>query len=141
MPPACRRCGTPLSPIYPGQAEHPLCSPTSTGWIPRPATRQPALPTGPAAPAPLRLALALAALGWHILPLSPASKRPLGNCPACRGQHGTPAHLAEDCPCIPAGRWCHGARAATTARPASPPGGAANPTPCPGPPPGPPAWS
>ena len=35
---------------------------------------------------PAELALELAALGWHILPLSPASKRPLGNCPACRDQ-------------------------------------------------------
>ena len=35
----------------------------------------------PASSDPARLALDLAALGWHILPLSPASKRPLGNCP------------------------------------------------------------
>src|SRR5689334_16520882 len=63
---------------------------------------------------PARLALELAALGWHILPLSAASKRPLGNCPACRGQHGTPVHLAHDCPCLAAGSWCHGVRAATT---------------------------
>ena len=34
----------------------------------------------PASSDPARLALGLAALGWHILPLSPASKRPLGNC-------------------------------------------------------------
>jgi hypothetical protein len=63
---------------------------------------------------PARLALDLAALGWHILPLSPASKRPLGNCPACRTQHGMPVHLAHACPCLAAGGWCHGARAATT---------------------------
>jgi len=112
--PACRRCGTPLSPIYSGQAEHPLCSPTDTGWIPRPDARQPTLTTGPAIPTPLRLALALAARGWHILPLSPASKRPLGNCPACRDRRGAPAHPADGCPCIPAGGWCHGPRAATT---------------------------
>lgn len=112
--PACRRCGYPLTPIYPGQDEHPLCSPTGTGWIPRPAAHQPALPDpGPAAPAPLRLALALAALGWHILPLSPASKRPLGNCPRCQPRAGAPAHLARACPCLPGG-WCHGVRAATT---------------------------
>jgi hypothetical protein len=63
---------------------------------------------------PAHLALDLAALGWHILPLSPASKRPLGNCPACRTRHGNPAHQAADCPCLPAGGWCHGVRAGTT---------------------------
>jgi hypothetical protein len=113
--PSCRRCGYPLTPIYPGQDEHPLCSPTDTGWIPRPAARQAMIPAArPAIPAPLRVALGLAALGWHILPLSPASKRPLGNCPACRPCPGGPAHPAGDCPCIAAGGWCHGVRAATT---------------------------
>ena len=68
----------------------------------------------PASSDPARLALGLAALGWHILPLSPASKRPLANCPACRAQRGTPAHPATGCPCLAAGRWCHGPRAATT---------------------------
>ena len=59
------------------------------------------------------LALELAALGWHILPLSPASKRPLGNCSACRTRDGNPAHQADACRCLPAGGWCHGVRAAT----------------------------
>jgi Bifunctional DNA primase/polymerase, N-terminal len=63
---------------------------------------------------PARLALELAALGWHILPLSPASKRPLANCPACRNQHGNPACQASTCPCLGADGWCHGVRAATT---------------------------
>jgi hypothetical protein len=63
---------------------------------------------------PARLALELAALGWHILPLSAASKRPLGNCPACRDRHGAPGHRADDCACLTAGGWCHGVRAATT---------------------------
>ena len=63
---------------------------------------------------PARLALDLAALGWHILPLSPASKRPLANCAACRNQDGNPAHQASACPCPDAGGWCHGVRAATT---------------------------
>jgi hypothetical protein len=62
---------------------------------------------------PAALALHLAALGWHILPLSPVSKRPLGNCPRCQPRHGMPAHLAHGCPCLPGG-WCHGVRAATT---------------------------
>jgi len=68
----------------------------------------------PASSDPARLALGLGALGWHILPLSPVSKRPLANCPACRPQHGIPAHLAHACPCLAAGGWCHGVRAATT---------------------------
>jgi Bifunctional DNA primase/polymerase, N-terminal len=63
---------------------------------------------------PVRLALELAALGWHILPLSASSKRPLGNCRACTTQHGTPGHLPEACPCRAGGGWCHGVRAATT---------------------------
>ena len=61
-----------------------------------------------------RLALELASLGWHMLPLSAASKRPFGNCPACRTSRGAPAHLPEACPCLADGGWCHGVRAATT---------------------------
>jgi Bifunctional DNA primase/polymerase, N-terminal len=68
----------------------------------------------PALSDPARLALELAALGWHILPLSATSKRPLGNCPACRAQHGTTGHLAHACSCLADGGWCHGVRAATT---------------------------
>jgi hypothetical protein len=101
----CRRCHTPLTAIYPGQSEHPLCSPTPTGWIPSPSG---------AATGALGLALVHAARGWHILPLSSASKRPLGNCLLCREDNGRPAHRIEACPCIPAGAWCHGVRAATT---------------------------
>jgi hypothetical protein len=63
---------------------------------------------------PARLALELAALGWQILPLSAASKRPLGNCAACRTEPGAPGHLAHGCPCLVGGGWCHGVRAATT---------------------------
>ncbi|WP_329258709.1 bifunctional DNA primase/polymerase [Actinoallomurus sp. NBC_01490] len=103
----CRRCHTPLSPVYPGQREHPLCSPAPKGWIP---------PDGEHHRRTLQLALAHAARGWHVLPLSPDSKRPLGNCPACRDyDNGKPPHRIEDCPCIPAGAWCHGVRGATTA--------------------------
>ncbi|KWW98295.1 hypothetical protein TH66_21300 [Carbonactinospora thermoautotrophica] len=60
------------------------------------------------------MALELAGHGWHVLPLSPTSKRPLANCPACRDRPGATPHKIEDCPCIPAGKWCHGVRAATT---------------------------
>ncbi len=68
----------------------------------------------PASSNPPRLALDLAALGWHILPLSPGSKRPLANCRTCRPRRGAPAHPVTACPCLTAGRWCHGPRAATT---------------------------
>ncbi len=106
--PVCRRCGYRLIPVYPGQVEHPLCSPTPTGWIPKQVGEQTTLPT--TLDGPVRLALELAGHGWHVFPLSPTSKRPLANCPACRDG----AHRIEDCPCLPAGRWCHGVRAATT---------------------------
>ena len=107
--PACSRCRGPLTRIYPGQTEHPLCSPADHEWIP--PTRGPAL----ARARPLRLALELAARGWWILPLSATSKCPLANCPACRDDKpGRKPHRIEDCPCIPAGAWCHGVRAATT---------------------------
>jgi len=56
----------------------------------------------------LSLALRLAELGWHVLPLSPTTKRPLANCQDC-----APPHPIKQCPCIPAGRPCHGVRAAT----------------------------
>jgi hypothetical protein len=65
-------------------------------------------------PPNLALALRLAAHGWHILPLSPANKRPLGNCPDCATENGLAGHQIRYCPCLPAGRWCHGVRAATT---------------------------
>ncbi|MFI6325114.1 bifunctional DNA primase/polymerase [Nonomuraea sp. NPDC050556] len=63
---------------------------------------------------PLNLAMRLAGYGWHILPLSPTSKRPLANCPTCTPTRGAARHPIDSCPCLPAGRWCHGVRAATT---------------------------
>ncbi len=127
----CRRCGTRLIPVYPSQTEHPLCSPTDTGWIPSPQPEQATLTATPTAElvpaaggrfageldadlAAVQLALALAAVGWHVFPLSPTSKRPLANCDACRDGTGLAAHPIEACPCLPAGGWCHGVRAATT---------------------------
>lgn len=65
-------------------------------------------------PPGLALALHLAALGWHILPLSFWDKTPLRNCDRCRDDNGRVLHAPDGCPCIPAGRWCHGVRAATT---------------------------
>ena len=121
--PACKRCRQPLISVYPGQDEHPLCSPADSGWISRPDGHQAELSAAGPATAPgrrsarqphgLTVALRLAALGWHIFPLSAATKGPLGNCPACRNGTRLP-HSIESCPCIPAGRWCHGVRAATT---------------------------
>jgi Bifunctional DNA primase/polymerase, N-terminal len=89
------------------------CSPHRT-----PASAQPARPPVVQAKAlpGLAIALQLARLGWQILPLSAASKRPLANCPSCRDTPAGPPHQIEDCPCLPAGRWCHGVRAATTDR-------------------------
>ena len=65
-------------------------------------------------PPGLTLALDLAAHSWHIFPLTPHDKRPLGNCKACNPNMARLTHEVEDCPCLPAGRWCHGVRAATT---------------------------
>lgn len=48
--------------------------------------------------------------GWPVHPLAAGRKTPAGNCPACRKDHHRPA----DCPCLPAGKWCHGFHAATT---------------------------
>ncbi|MEY9934278.1 hypothetical protein ABH926_008943 [Catenulispora sp. GP43] len=64
-------------------------------------------------PPGLHLALSLAQLGWHILPLTWTQKRPLANCDQCEPRRGTAPHNPAGCPCIPAGRWCHGVRAAT----------------------------
>jgi len=62
---------------------------------------------------PLDLARSLADLGWHVFPLTPTDKRPLANCPSCRARDGLSPHRIEQCPCLPAGSWCHGVRAAT----------------------------
>ncbi|WP_211294790.1 bifunctional DNA primase/polymerase, partial [Streptomyces glaucescens] len=47
--------------------------------------------------------------GWPVHPLAPGLKTPAANCSDCR----TTPHAPADCPCIPAGRWCHGFHAAT----------------------------
>ncbi|GAB1332676.1 bifunctional DNA primase/polymerase [Streptomyces sennicomposti] len=51
-----------------------------------------------------------AAQGWPVHPLAPGRKTPAANCPECRARRHAPA----DCPCLPAGRPCHGFHAATT---------------------------
>ncbi|MGW7571555.1 bifunctional DNA primase/polymerase [Streptomyces tendae] len=51
-----------------------------------------------------------ASQGWPVHPLAPGRKTPAGNCPSCRADRHEPA----SCPCIPAGRPCHGFHCATT---------------------------
>ncbi|MEV5492599.1 bifunctional DNA primase/polymerase [Streptomyces bobili] len=47
--------------------------------------------------------------GWPVHPLAAGRKTPAANCSKCRL---TP-HPAAQCPCLAAGRWCHGFYAAT----------------------------
>ncbi|MGW4506896.1 bifunctional DNA primase/polymerase [Streptomyces sp. NPDC004436] len=57
----------------------------------------------------LRLARWCASNGWPVHPLAPGRKTPTGNCRDC----AQPGHTHIDCPCLQAGRWCHGFHAAT----------------------------
>ncbi|MFI7386501.1 bifunctional DNA primase/polymerase [Streptomyces sp. NPDC049813] len=59
---------------------------------------------------PVAVARWCARAGWPVHPLAPRQKTPAANCEECRGS----AHAPAGCPCIPAGRWCHGFHAATT---------------------------
>ncbi|GAA3161880.1 hypothetical protein GCM10010466_61080 [Planomonospora alba] len=59
---------------------------------------------------PAAVARWCAAQGWPVHPLAPGRKTPAGNCRSCQERDHAPA----DCPCVPAGRWCHGFHAATT---------------------------
>ncbi|MEV6604739.1 bifunctional DNA primase/polymerase [Kutzneria sp. NPDC051319] len=51
--------------------------------------------------------------GWHVLPLNPGTKTPLGGCRPC-GKNGD-GHTAADCACLARGdgALCHGVWAAT----------------------------
>ena len=61
------------------------------------------------------VALWLARHGIHVHPLTPGAKLPPRGCDRCSaGSDAYREHAAEECPCLPAGRWCHGVRAATT---------------------------
>ncbi|TSB25635.1 bifunctional DNA primase/polymerase [Streptomyces benahoarensis] len=61
-------------------------------------------------PEALSTALWCARQGWPVHPLAPGQKTPPANCRDCR----SPGHTHRECPCIAAGRWCHGFHAATT---------------------------
>lgn len=69
---------------------------------------------------PIRVALWLAAQGIHVHPLLPGKKIPPRGCDRCwRGTKENPnpsyiSHDAHECPCLVAGRYCHGVLAATT---------------------------
>ncbi|MFJ9041452.1 bifunctional DNA primase/polymerase [Streptomyces sp. NPDC102406] len=51
-----------------------------------------------------------AAQGWPVHPLAPGRKTPAANCARCR----LSPHPPRECPCVPAGRPCHGFHGATT---------------------------
>lgn len=77
--------------------------------MPRPGEiRSPAAPARPVTPH--AVARWCAAQGWPVHPLAPGRKTPAANCSDCRERSHSPA----DCPCLPAGRPCHGFHAATT---------------------------
>lgn len=84
-----------------------------------PATH--ATPTA-AAPRPVAVALWLAGQGINVHPLIPGRKIPPRGCTRCwRGAKEQPnpfyiEHAAQECPCLAAGRYCHGVLAATTDR-------------------------
>ncbi|MFE5199045.1 bifunctional DNA primase/polymerase [Streptomyces sp. NPDC056601] len=50
-----------------------------------------------------------ASRGWPVHPLGRGRKTPAANCERCR----QPGHSRAGCPCLSAGRWCHGFHAAT----------------------------
>ncbi|MFJ5213079.1 bifunctional DNA primase/polymerase [Streptomyces nigra] len=47
--------------------------------------------------------------GWPVHPLAVGRKTPAANCGVCRAK----SHAPAECPCLWAGRWCHGFHAAT----------------------------
>ncbi|MFD9053250.1 bifunctional DNA primase/polymerase [Streptomyces zaomyceticus] len=58
----------------------------------------------------LALARWCAGNGWPVHPLAAGRKTPTANCTACRDSQ----HSVATCPCLPAGRPCHGFHAGTT---------------------------
>ncbi|KAF3470019.1 bifunctional DNA primase/polymerase [Streptomyces sp. Tu 3180] len=76
--------------------------------IPRSDSQQHALEPSVAEPS-LATARWCARRGWPVHPLAAGRKTPAANCSDCRDNPHPPAA----CPCLPAGRWCHGFYAAT----------------------------
>nr|WP_265568990.1 bifunctional DNA primase/polymerase [Streptomyces hygroscopicus] len=76
--------------------------------FPRSDSRQPA-PDSSVAELSLATASWCARRGWPVHPLAAGRKIPAANCSNCR----TTPHPPANCPCLPAGRWCHGFHAAT----------------------------
>ncbi|MDK9498235.1 bifunctional DNA primase/polymerase [Streptomyces katrae] len=78
------------------------------------------LPAAIAAPEPRKVALWAARHGWHVHPLAPGMKVPVRGCRRCSqgtAQRPNPdygPHEGKGCPCLDAGRPCHGVLAATT---------------------------
>lgn len=76
----------------------------------------------PPTPQPVSVALWLAGQGIHVHPLLPGRKIPPRGCDRCwRGAKDQPnpsyiEHDAQTCPCLTAGRYCHGVLAATVDR-------------------------
>ncbi|MFK0047943.1 bifunctional DNA primase/polymerase [Streptomyces sp. NPDC090741] len=63
---------------------------------------------------PVHVARWCAAQGWPVFPLAPGGKVPMPGCQRCRHSSSAhEAHPAVGCPCLEAGRWCHGFYAAT----------------------------
>lgn len=77
--------------------------------MPRQPAPSPPAPEG-ATEQPHAVARWCARAGWPVHPLAPRQKTPAANCEACKAARHAPA----ECPCIRAGRWCHGFHAATT---------------------------
>ncbi|MFF2228297.1 bifunctional DNA primase/polymerase [Streptomyces globisporus] len=73
-------------------------------------TRPPEAPVVSPGPPSVSTALWCAKKGWPVLPLAPGRKIPAANCSRCSRVQHTPV----GCPCLQAGRWCHGFHAATT---------------------------
>ncbi|MER5985657.1 bifunctional DNA primase/polymerase [Streptomyces sp. NPDC001787] len=73
-------------------------------------TRPPEASAAPPGPSLVDTAIWCAQRGWPVLPLTPGRKVPASNCSRCQREQHTPV----GCPCLQAGRWCHGFHAATT---------------------------
>lgn len=71
-------------------------------------SKQP-VPSASVAQRSLTMARWCARRGWPVHPLAPGRKTPAANCYDCR----RPGHAHAGCPCLSAGRWCHGFHAAT----------------------------